>query len=469
MSNESDVVFTSGNTEKPKNKNYSDFENSTYDVISKMAYLIGVSKNIFENEHEPPKMEIYQQLEQDKNARIIRNLCLLRTAIEKKYSAISQAMYTDLKNLHTLPKLIPQEAIAQLEQDGISIIKANYKLNLYLMDINKLIQSHINAVKLIFPIWVKWEYLRSIFLMPNGFTENGLKYAAHEYYSNQQYYPYQTYINWPTSPSQGNILYNDKKFISLLYEINEDCFDDFSKVTDAGNITKNGIYQFLESSVGVDIVVDCENSDPYKLYATLNNLDQKALLSKIKKMILYNDVHTTTAWKVLDRFTEIPTEHIMIERVKENKSLVDISLVTGVSREHFAHGVDSFILLSSDSDYWGMITALPEVRFLVMVESDKCGSDIKNALTNWGITYCYIDDFCTGNSGDIKIAALTAEIHRALEQAVHFNIYQILDAAYTATRVSMTEAESRQFYQRYIKPMKLVFDADGEADIELGS
>ena len=74
------------------------------------------------------------------------------------------------------------------------------------------------------------------------------------------------------------------------------------------------------------MVVDCENADPYKLYATLKNLDQAALLGKISKIILYDDIHTATAWKILEQFTQIPIEHNMIERIKENKSLVDIRL-----------------------------------------------------------------------------------------------------------------------------------------------
>ena len=50
------------------------YKDSTYELVSKVAYLIGVPLRIFQNEHEPPKIEIYNQLEQDKNARIIRNL-----------------------------------------------------------------------------------------------------------------------------------------------------------------------------------------------------------------------------------------------------------------------------------------------------------------------------------------------------------------------------------------------------------
>ena len=78
-----------------------------------------------------------------------------------------------------------------------------------------------------------------------------------------------------------------------------------------------------------------KNSDPYKLYATLNNLNQEALLNKICKIILYDDIHTTSAWKILERFTQIPIEHVLIERIKENKSLVDIRLTTGTCREYY--------------------------------------------------------------------------------------------------------------------------------------
>ena len=66
-------------TRNPR-KAYTDYESSTYTVVSKVAYLIGVQKRIFENEYEPPKMEWYEKLHADKNARIVRNLCMIRTA-----------------------------------------------------------------------------------------------------------------------------------------------------------------------------------------------------------------------------------------------------------------------------------------------------------------------------------------------------------------------------------------------------
>ena len=444
-----------------------DYPNSTFAIISKVAYLIGVPKRFFENEHSSPQMDVYQSMDRDKNARIVRHLCVLRTAIEQNYGRIYRAFQYDLKNLHTLPEYIPQDSIQQLSADGIEVIKANYKPIQYIIDLNNQIANRINNCRQLLPIWLKWEYIRELFIMPNGSKEAGAKKAADEYYAHRSQYPYQVYMNWPAG-EQGNIFYNDKKFVTLLYEIHEDYFSDMSKVTDASLLTKEGIYRFLEQSKRCAIVVDCENSDPYKLYATLNNLNQNALLHKIAKIILYDDIHTTSAWDILSEFTEIPVEHEIIERVKENKSLVDIRLTTGTCREFFQNDTDSFILASSDSDYWGLIPAMPEARFLVLIEEDKCSPLIRKAMDDQGITYSYIDDFCTGNSNQIKEQAVLREVQAELDEIVNFNIQEVLQNAYINTRADMSTSEKKQFYERYIRPMRLVIDPDGEVFVELG-
>ncbi len=56
-----------------------------YDIVSKVAYLLDIHKRIFENESEPPQLAIYKKLEMEKKARIIRNLCRLRTQLEHNF------------------------------------------------------------------------------------------------------------------------------------------------------------------------------------------------------------------------------------------------------------------------------------------------------------------------------------------------------------------------------------------------
>ena len=59
----------------------------------------------------------------------------------------------------------------------------------------------------------------------------------------------------------------------FFYQKKGDYFTEYSKVSDAGSYIKGSIYEFIGSSEKVVVVVDCENSDPYKLCATLKNLD----------------------------------------------------------------------------------------------------------------------------------------------------------------------------------------------------
>lgn len=442
------------------------YRNSTYSIVSTVGYLIGVPKQYFVHEQGKLSLELFDQLDKDKNARIIRNLCMLRTAIELNYREANYRIYNDLKNLHTMPDLIPQDCLTQLGDDGVPIIKANCKLNQYIIDINRHITNRINNCKDLFH-WLRWDYIKDLFIMPNGLTETGIKTAAAEYYANKGRYPYQVYINWSYG-DHGNILFNDKKFATLLYEANEDCFTDLSKVTDASDLTKESIYDFLEDSDRTVVMVDCENVSPYSLYASLCNLDQQALLNRIYKIILCDDANTSTAWDILERFTDIPVEHLEIERVSNRKSIVDQALSVQAVIEHFENNADSIMLFSSDSDYWGLYGRLKKVRYYVMVEKGKFGTDNRNALMEAGIPFCYIDDFCTGNSNKIKTDAMQREITRFLEEAVRLNVHDMLRNAYLATRAEMSEAEKKQFYDRYIKNMRLVIDKDGNVSVALG-
>ena len=449
---------------EPPEPNVNPYKNSTYVIVSSVAYLIGVPKRIFDNENEPPDIEIYNKLDNNKSARIIRNLCMLRTAVERNFGKINIIMSAERKGIAYMNDLVPVECIWQLSQDGISI-KSFPKLNQHIIEFNRLISDRINNCKDIFPIWLNWQYIRDLFIMPDGLSEDGIKKAADDYYKYLSYYPYQVYINWPAS-DEGNILYNDKKFVTRLYTWNYDEFVDSSKVSDVSETTKSNIYEFLEESQRTVLVVDCENSDPYRLCATLRNLDEQ-YFDKIVKIILYDDVHTATAWRILDSYTGIPVEHILIERVKSNKSLVDISLTAGTCKEFYTNNVDSFVIVSSDSDYWALITAIPEARFLVMLEHEKTGYDIKNALANSGIFYCFIDDFYSGDSDEIKIVAMLNEVKRYLDRYVRINVNDMLRESYRLTRIEMSEAEQKRFYSKYIKPMHLEIDEKGNLTIQL--
>lgn len=439
---------------------------ATYTLVSTIAFLVGVPQHTFENEHEPPQIEVYDKLKYNKNACIIRNLCMLRTAIIRNFKKINHEMFHNYRLLTSLDEYIPMSCLTELSNYGIHILKRNTRLAQYIVDINKYISDRINNCKNLFPLWLNWSYVRDIFIMPNGLKEDGTKAASDLYYAEKTNYPYQVYLNWVFFQNDGNILFNDKKFASLLYKWHEDEFTDFNRVSNVDHSVKNNIFHFLEESVNTVIVVDCENSDPYDLCATLNNLEDE-LRDKINKIMLFDDVHTSTAWQVLTEHTDIPIERIEVRRLKDEKSLVDTHLTVGVCREFYANHVDSFVLVASDSDYWSLISTLPEARYLVMVEHEKFSGKLREALDDNGIFYCYIDDFYSGMGKDIKLTALLTEMKQYLAAHIDLNVNEMMDEIYRSTRAVMSETEKHQFYEKYIKSLSLNIGNDGTVSIQI--
>ena len=437
------------------------YKDSTFEIVSKIAYLIGVPKKVFENENQSPKLDIYKVLDQNKNARIIRHLCALRTALQRSYKHVNLRMKFENRSFLTMSNFIPKDSIRQLDEDGVPFFKSrNERVSQHIVELNRLISDRINNCKTIFPLWIKWEYIKHLFVMPNGLAEEGTKTAATLYYENMDSYPYKMYINWKPR-EYGNILYSDKKFVTLLYQQNGDEFLDFSKVSDVGHFVKGGIYDFIEEGEKIAVVVDCENSDPYKVCATFRNLDE-SYTEKISTILLFDDVHTASTWSILEQYTDIHVEHVMTERVKGNKSLVDIMLAVRTAKEHYDNQVDSFLLVSSDSDFWGLISSIPTAKFLVMVERDAVSPLLKSRFTKAGIFYCYIDDFYSGNTEDLKKGALIREMYRYIDKNVNLNINDMFEQALISTRIDMPESEKKQFIAQHVKTMQMSIDPDGD-------
>lgn len=182
---------------------------------------------------------------------------------------------------------------------------------------------------------------------------------------------------------------------------------------------------------------------------------------------MYDDYHTSEAWDWLSKFTKIPVEHIEVERVTDSKSLVDIKLTAGICKIFYQNQIDSFILFSSDSDYWGLISSLPDANFLVMYEYTKCGQAIKDALTQRDIYHCSIDDFCSGNIEEFKKAVLFDTLERYLPDICNINGRELAKKIYSETRIIATEKEIELFYNKYIKTLRLKVDTDGNFKIEI--
>lgn len=427
-------------------------------IVSKAAFLLGVPEKYFDEE-QPFDPEIFRSLLEEKPARIIRNLCILRTAIMKKSGEISTEITHNMKNLSRLPDLIPQDALATLEADGIRIEKANCRLIEYSITINELIRSRISACSNLFPNWMNFNYVKSLFIMPKGANKGSIDSEKKRYKENYGKFPFNMYVNWKHDDA-GSLLIHDLRFVSRLYEANKDKFLDISKVHDASAATKQSIYDFLKGSDRTAILVDCENSDPYRLYAVLKNLEQKEFLPKIFGIILFDDVFTIDTWKILEDFTSIPVEYREVKRIKADKSRIDQTLTFEAAKLAYRDNVDSFILAASDSDYSSLIEGASESRFLVMVEAEKCGPDIRRFMNEGGIPYCFMNDFCTADISDIKTKAMMSRIRGSVEKIVEIDVRQTVKDAAANARIALTAEEEDSYVEMLLKKIRLV--ADGE-------
>lgn len=438
----------------------------TYYVVSTIGYLIGV--NAIEFQRGKLMDTIFTQLEGQAPAKIIRSLCRIRTAIFHHYGAIYHKLAFELQNLNTMPAYIDQQDISYLESQNIPIIKANCQIAPYIAHINKLIADRIGDCQDFSPNWLEWKYVRDLFIMPGGQQEKNIRSESKKFNANRSVYPFQCYINW-TSGNHGNLLYNDGKFVSLLYQENGDSFHEYRQVTDASAQTKRGLYNFVITHKRIAMVVDCENADPYKLCAVLKNIHDLcgADADHVQKIILFDDPHTVHAWRILDRYVSIPVEHEMVERVNDYKSLVDIRMTAGTCKEYYQNGIDAFLIVSSDSDYWGLISALPNVDFLVLLEYSKCGVSLRNALDSAEIAYCHMDDFATGAIDDIRMGALRREMESYLEENFHLNIPDMLEKLLFQARMELSPTERENFIRKYVRTLRLAFDDEGHGRLEI--
>lgn len=430
-------------------------------ISATIAYYIGVRDNIIENNYSECT-ELIEKLKKDTNAVCIRSLCNIRSNLMLNYTNVVQQL-NDFKNLDK--QEIFQNDIEILKNNGLDVIKANCNINKYIENFNELISQKIDSIKDYIPNWVNLSYIKDLFKMPKN-KKDYIKTTSIEYSTNRTFYPFNRYINLKLSTNNGNILANDLKFLKILYFKHNDHFNDISKVVDASDDIKFNIYNFIGNSNSVVMTVDCENSDPYKLLSVIYNLNYDEI-NKIKKIILFDDVNTIDAWKVIKNFIDIPVEYNLVKRVKSDKSLVDQNMIVSITKSFYAEKVESFILVSSDSDYWSVISGLPDAEFLVMIEDNKCSREIKNALIEHGTYFCSIDRFCTDNIDNYKKFVFTRELKRQVEKLFTIKADELLNAIYKSCKINATDAEKNSFYNKYLKNISFTTDANGKFILSL--
>jgi len=99
-----------------------------------------------------------------------------------------------------------------------------------------------------------------------------------------------------------------------------------------------------------------------------------------------------------------------------------------------------------------------------MYEYEKCGSAIKNTLSEHGIYYCAIDDFCTAGTDELSKAVLFNELEKHLPTLYGESPLKLTHKIYETTRITAT---MKNFCNRYVKTLKLKVSSEWKFVIDI--
>ena len=460
-------IVAEENIDFPETTDKSGYRKYSKNIALTVGFLLGVNEEALMKRLEFPEefLPIKETLEKDEAAVAIRHLNNIRSNLMLHFKDVSRNLRNMTANFVPLDKMdIFKDDFKAISRMSISIITGKSDINEYLKRINNEIVKRIDKVEKYFPEWVRFKHIRTMFTMPNNIEEESKKFQC-----NQSLYPFQRYFNWREPFDCGYILSTDLDLLSVIYKNGNENFTDTDRVCDASDKVKNNINEFINTASKVQVFIDGENADPYRFASAIDSLKDHEI-EKINKIVVYYDSeHTTKAWTSLKHFTYgIEVEAIPVERINNNKSLVDHSLVWGVSKAIFQEKVDSIILVSSDSDFWSVIDASEDVRYLVMVESEKCGYDFKNLLRDKDVFYCYLDKFMTPDDDRFFNLVFKTELEKILKERFSLgNARDILVDVLQSCRAEASKAEKDMLFEKYIKTLSLGVDRDGEFFVKI--
>ncbi len=458
------------NEEVSENEEKAELDTSKLRQYSKstaitIAYLLGVSEEYI-GYLDTSAVSQYCELSNNRDALVVRALNSIRSNIMLNFKKVSQKIRVcniDYEPIYRLDLF--KDDFKTLEKAEVNIVTGKTDLVEYLEIINVEICRHIEPLERLFPKWLDFKHIKRMFNMPMS----KVKKEIEKYQLNCMLYPYKRYFYWKCPCNYGNILLNDAKFLDIIYENDNDYFEDEYRVIDASEEIKNNINSFINSGNKIQIFVDGENCNPYKLASMFDSLKDYEIQKIDKVVVYYDSIYTSNAWRSLHLFTYgVDVEAVAVERISENKSLVDHKLVAGVSKAIYKDNVDSIILASSDSDFWSVIQNV-DANYLVLVENGKCSNCLKKVLKENDVFYCYLDRFKAPEDDEFFEIVFKKELEKLInENFILPNANTLLNKAIFQSRAKISSTQKEKLFKNVIKKLKLTITDDGNFAVEMG-
>ena len=241
----------------------------THKVVSVFAYLAGLESERMKKSPARGEAENVALLQRDRYARIVHNLCTIRTEIFKNYKRVSfQYAQYNTSVLHVSDS--SAAAAHELKEDGCALPDAASPIAT-VIEINKALEQNIDSCRQFFPDWVHWSYLRNLFVSECCFSAARVYMEVQKYHKFYKYYPYQMYIVW-NPEDHGNLLFNDRKFLTILYKANGDEFTASKTAESDANSTSDNTKCMEATNGSLVLLVEYEKVDVDSLRVAINLL-----------------------------------------------------------------------------------------------------------------------------------------------------------------------------------------------------
>lgn len=396
----------------------------------KVSYLLGVEENVLKRDYEEDFEESnnLEKFSTYKDAQKLRCLSRARMSV-LRYNHL----YGNNKDLRKITGQYLEKELAFLETQGIDLV--NYFSSLSEIDYFNKITEFINEISynvlrglgipraeiinevFNFPFLETnrfKSFLKSIKTLscPNGMIfynavriKQSLPYSLlsnkNLYFSaysmqNKRYdgrLDLENGYDWETEVIEESKPIN--KFVQVLQDTTSGVVANVKKITENKYVNSiplvdRNLLKFVEKEE-TEIFVDCDNSDFFKFVNFLRVLEGYDNITGVKLIV---DLKSNFLWKVFNQLYNgtIPISIIQVKRIKENKSVADVVLTKEICESFYTRKLRQAIIVSSDSDFFGLITSLPEMSFCIAYTDGQVNDEYLGYLEDNKITvYNLID------------------------------------------------------------------------------
>jgi hypothetical protein len=141
-------------------------------------------------------------------------------------------------------------------------------------------------------------------------------------------------------------------------------------------------------SRGSTLYVDCDNMDIFSVMSMLGILDGITEDGCTHLVKLFIDTKSSPLWKLVNKLTsgKYTFESIAVERIKDTKSVVDMVMTVHIMKDVLVNGNKNIGILSSDSDFFGVLASVNDVNFYIGYNGGDVSSDYVSYVTEKGLT-----------------------------------------------------------------------------------